>query len=186
MIINVRYTPAAWLVDENTANLVPEFRELLADERFGAKALAFVALTKDPTSFLATTFEDEDVRQEQAFISVFDKGDSKKFAKLKPVAAAMEKYEQICDIPSITMRREYRESVKNMSKFLKEKGESLTLENFNEYMTALSKMPAQIVSFDSMAKGDIEDIELAKKIVRGGRELSYLEKKSSERNKKRR
>ncbi len=184
MLISVKYTPAAWLVDENTANMVPEFRDLLADSNFGAKALAFVALTKDPTSFLSSIYEEEDTRMQQAFTSVFEKGDAKKYCKLKIVAAALGKYEDICDMPSIKMRQEYRESVRAANRFIYEKRDSLDMDSFGAYITALAKLPEQIERHDEMTKADLEDIELAKKVVRGGRELTYLEKNRNTKRKK--
>lgn len=183
MLISTRYTPTGWLVDDNTANLIPEFRAILESD-FGPKALAFIALTKDPTSFLSEVYEDEDTRMQQAFVSVFEKGDIKKFLKNKIITDGLKKYEAICDTQGMKLRNNYRKGVIAVGNFIEEKKDSLTMEIFDKYMSALSKLPAQIIQYDEMKKGDESDMEQVKKIIRGGRELSYLEKKQSAKRKR--
>lgn len=183
MLISTRYTPQGWMVDENTANLIPEFREILSSD-FGVKALAFIALTKDPTSFLSEVYEEEETRKQQAFISVYEKGDIKKLLKNKVITDGLAKYESICDTTGMKLRNHYRQGVVAVGKFIFDNKDSIKLDSFDKYMTALSKLPAQIIQYDEMKKGDEGDIEQVKKIIRGGRELSYLEKKQSAKRKK--
>lgn len=184
MLISTRYTPQGWMVDENTANLIPEFRDILNSD-FGVKALAFIALTKDPTSFLSEVYENEDTRRAQAFVSVYEKGDIKKFLKNKLITDGLKKYEEICDTQGMRLRNNYREGVVSVGKFIFDNKDTLKLETFDKFMNSLSKLPAQIIQYDEMKKGDEADIEQVKKIIRGGRELSYLEKKVSEKRGKR-
>ncbi len=186
MLIHTRYTNSdGWTVDENTANLVPEFRTVLHDKKLGPKALAFIAIAKDPTSFLAEIYEDEDVRIKNAFDSVFDgKGELKELLKSKLVLAAMERYHELCDTAAMRLRNQYRESVQSASKFVHENREDITLTNFDKYVKSLKELPTFIQQFDEMGKQDDLDIENVKATIRGGRELTYRERKLQKSKKK--
>lgn len=183
MLVNVRYTSSGWVVDENTANLIPEFRAVIAEKSLGISAMAFIALAIDPTSFLSQISDDEDVRIPQAYTSVYEAVLPKAFLKNKVISPAIDKYRDLCDTDSIKLRKQYRGAIKKVGEFLETEGKKLDLDKFAAYITALAKLPAQIKEFEQMGREDAHDIENVKKIIRGDRELTFLEKRQSAKRK---
>jgi len=183
MLIHTRYTNDGWSIDESTANLIPELRSLIETKELGIKAVAFVAISTDPTSFLFEVYDDEEIRTEQAFMSVFEGGDFKKFIKNKKIVSALEKYHDLCETPGMKLRKQYRQGVKAVGDWVENNSTTINADNFKEYVDSLAKLPAQIKQFDEMKKGDQDDVEQVKKIIRGDRKLTYAEQKRQKKKK---
>lgn len=178
MLIHTRYLNSGWTVDENTANLIPEIRAVLKDEKLGVNAVAFVALAQDPTSFLFQVYSEEDARAKQAFITVYE-AESKfeTLIKNKKVIVALSRYAELCDTMGMRFRKQFRDGVEAVGKFVEDNSSKINPTNFDKYVSSVQKMPALMTQLNEMDKGDKDELEIVKKVIRGDRALSYRESK---------
>lgn len=177
MLIYARYENGGWTVDESQAALIIEFRNLLQDDKLGSKVLAFVALYADPTSFLYEIYEKDEDRYKEAIRCVYGEAKVDTILKNKKVTDAISKYQRISNTASVKLRNQFQGAMKKVGDYIET--QDVADDNVKKFMDTLKEFPDMIDKFSDMNKGKKEDTEDTKKIVRGGRELSYREKKKA-------
>ncbi len=184
MLVNVKNDKSDGLsVDENVARLIPELLDLINDSKYGIQAVAFVALCYDPDSFFVKAIENEKTRKEEVVKSVWkDAGPT--VLKSKKLQAAIDKYENLALTPIARLKNQYQSAVVKIGKFVEDA--KIDKDNAKELIDNLAKMPSLINNFAEMDEAKSNDVDKAKGIVTGGRELTWAETKAKKRNIKRR
>lgn len=177
MLVNVKYERAdGWVVDENAAVLISELRDLLHDEKFGVKAVAFVALFVDPDSIYVKSVADDGERKKEVAQSIFGEVPAT-LLKSKKIATAIDRYERLSQTPTVKLRGQYQSAVVKVGEYIEDSQDALTKENIKEFVDNLSKLPSLITGYADMQEGKREDVEKVKAVVTGKRELTYREQK---------
>lgn len=177
MLINAQYDKSAgWTVSENEAILIPEFKALLS-EKDGVRLMAFVAIYADPSSFLAEVYEGKEERFNEAARAIFEKEIPKVVLKSKKVTDAISRYDKISNTKEVKIRKQVEEGMVNVGNFIEAEGQKLDNENIKDFMTTLKEMPTMLDKLTEIKRGTKEQVEETAKKVRGGRELTYREKK---------
>ena len=178
MLVNIRYDRGeGWGCDENTANLIPELRTVLADTKLGKLAICVIVLACDPLSHLSETYEDDlQMLDREAYRSVFiDKGNVADFYKNKSIVEAMKVYRKLCFTPKARMRLQLRKSIKKAINYMDDTG--INEENFKDYVAVLKQAPELINAYDDAIAQKEEDVYGVKDNVSGNRKLTYAEQK---------
>lgn len=184
MFVSARYDRSqGWLVGENEVLLIPELREVMLDESLGVHAIAFIVLGCDPDSFLASVFTDENDRLRESAKCVYEGNEKEMEAVMcnKKVIKAISKYRTLCFTPSVKIRQQFQNGVKQAGDFLERIGGALTEENIKDYMGALTDMPKLLAAYSDMNTDKKEEVEEVKARVRGDKQLSYRAKKFKQR-----
>lgn len=167
-----------WAIDENTANHIPEIRDVLNNPNQGAKAVAVIAFVCDPLSELVESYGDDTNRiKKEAFRWVFkDKGTAEDFYKVKSIQAAMEAYRVISDTPISRMIKRQKESIirtsEELAEMVKQIGDDSDLEKI---VKALKEMPLLIKQYKEAISNQALDIQETKARVKGERVLTPAE-----------
>ncbi len=173
MLISVVYDAGSgWTVDENKAVQIPEFKALLSQED-GTRAMSFVVLYADPLGFLAEVYENEEERFADAAKAVY--GKEPKTLKTKKITEAIEKYRRLAMTKNVKIRQQMQNGMVRVGQYIEETGKNLKEENIDTFMKTLKGMPALLNELEVVETTDKEPA----KTIRGKRQLTYREQKSS-------
>lgn len=185
MLVNVKYDRSTgWDVDHSVIRLIPELQTVLDDEKLGAKAIAFIALSFDPDSLYVKTLVDEDNRVKEVYKSTHKDAGLAALLKNKKVKEATERYKDLSEPPVIKLRNQYQQGVMKVGKFIEDEQDNINKDNFSDFVANLTKLPQLITGYSQMDEDKSNDVEQVKGVVTGNRTLSYAELKKKQKLKK--
>lgn len=170
MIIQIRKERNSIKLNHDFASAVPEFSDVLEDERLGVPYMAYVAYVVDVAEDNIWAGLPDDIRRKEVAESLkLDKA----LLKDKKIADAISKYQLFC---SQNIGYQFKEAhdngMKKIAEYVKSKS-TLSSDDAKEFASVLKEMPVIL-----KGKGEIEKIqtkETAKGRVTAGRKLTLNE-----------
>lgn len=177
MLVFTRYDGGEFVVDETTALLIKDFREVIQDAKLGIRAMAFIALYCDPQSTIRQILTVDDDIKDEALASVYGSESTTALLKNKKIEAAIEKYKSLANTPANKLVESYKKNIEAFSALLETKAKKKTKEgnDVESVLKLMSEGPKLIEALNKLNNQGKQELEGVKRVIRGGGKLSRAE-----------
>lgn len=178
MLVRVEYDKdRGWVVDESSAMIFPEFRDILKDKDLGVVAMAYIAMGVDNASDnpIGEAFDKQEDRLKESCLNVW--GEENPIIHNPKVLKAISKYERIIDTAWNRLRQSVKGGIENVSKYIDKNGDILDEKTISSYVDALIKIPKVLEGFESMKSRDEEHLGMTKTKIKANKELGLRARK---------
>lgn len=171
MIISIKREKNTIKLNQEFASAVPEFSDVLNDEKLGIPALAYVIYTNDLAEDNIYASLPEPIRKKEVAESLKIDNNILKDVKLM---AAMKKYKMFCEQNvSYQFKKAHLGGLEKIAKYVNGMSD-LTSDDATEFTKVLKEMPSLLKGKDEIEK--INTKETTRNSARGGRSLTLNER----------